>query len=123
MRVFLVTKLILVILKASLVWYFKSGIILNETKKPSGKSLRVWGKNQLSFDILVKILKLPYKSTLNGRFNFVPIFSPIFQDLIRMLGKLDWRLGGGSRFVYFHYEIIYQGINLSSESYLSIISI
>ena len=38
--------------------FWKSLIILKEIKKPSGKSLRVWAKNQLRFEIFEKIFEI-----------------------------------------------------------------
>ena len=64
-------KLILIKIKASLVELWTSVIILKEIKKPSGKFLRVWAKNQLRFEILEKILKFTYKN-LNGKLIFYP---------------------------------------------------
>ena len=57
MRVFLFKKVILITIKVRLVAYWKTLLILKEIKKPSGKSLRVWAKNQLRFEIVEKILK------------------------------------------------------------------
>ena len=39
----------LILIKVTLGGYWKSLIILTEINKPSGKSLRVWAKNQLRF--------------------------------------------------------------------------
>ena len=44
-------------------------IIIKETKKPSGKFLRVLAKNQLRFEISEKILKFTYKN-LNWKLIF-----------------------------------------------------
>ena len=43
----------------------------NKIKKPFGKFLRVWTKNQLRFEIYEKILKFTYKN-LNGKLIFYP---------------------------------------------------
>ena len=50
-------KPILIKIKVTLMVYWKSSIILKEIKKPSGKSLRVWAKNDcyLRFEISEKI--------------------------------------------------------------------
>ena len=48
---------------------------LKEIKKPSGKSLRVWAKNQLRFAIFEKILKFTYKN-LKGKLIFYPFSLP-----------------------------------------------
>ena len=48
---------------------------LKEIKKPSGKSLRVWAKNQLRFAIFEKILKFTYKN-LTGKLIFYPFSLP-----------------------------------------------
>ena len=66
MRVFLFKKLILIIIKMRLMGYWKSLIILQEIKKPSGKSLRVWVKNQLRFEIFEKVFKFTYQNLRNG---------------------------------------------------------
>ena len=41
--------------------FWKSSIILKESKKPSSKFLRVCAKNQLRFEMFEKILKFTYK--------------------------------------------------------------
>ena len=58
--------LILIKIKASLTEFLKCIIIRKEIKKPSGKILRVWAKNQLGFEIFEKFLKFTYKN-LNGK--------------------------------------------------------
>ena len=60
-------KLILIMVR--LVSYWKSLIIQKEIKKPSGKSLRFWAKNQLRFEIFEKMFKFTYKN-LNGKLIF-----------------------------------------------------
>ena len=54
---FYLNKLILIKVKWRLMEFWKSLIILISIKKPSCKSLRVWVKNQLRFEIFQKILK------------------------------------------------------------------
>ena len=68
-------RLILLKIKATLLEFWKSIIILEEIKKPSGKILRVWAKNQLRFEICEKILKFTYKN-LNGKLIFYPFSLP-----------------------------------------------
>ena len=55
--------------------FWKPLIILKEIKKPSGKYLRVWAKNQLIFEIFEKIWKFTYKN-LNGKLIFYPFSLP-----------------------------------------------
>ena len=50
-------------------------IILKEFKKPSGKFLRVWAKNQYELKFLEKILKFTYKN-LNGKLTSYPFSIP-----------------------------------------------
>ena len=59
--------------------FWKSLINLKELQKSSGKSLRVWAKNQLRFEIFDKILKFIYKNLKRKRIFFTD-FSPIFQN-------------------------------------------
>ena len=80
-------KLILIKIKASLE-FWKSFIILKEIKKPRGKFLRVWAKNQLRFEIFQKILKFTYKN-LNGKEIFT-FFSSIFQVHRKHLIQKNW---------------------------------
>ena len=58
MRIFLFKMLMLIIIKALLVAYRKSLIILKEIEKLSGKFLRVWAKNQLRFKIFRENFKI-----------------------------------------------------------------
>ena len=68
-----------------MVWW-KSLIILKEFKKPSGKLLRVWAKNQSGLKFVEKILKFTYKN-LNGKLNFYPFSNP-FSETFAILYSL-----------------------------------
>ena len=68
-------KLILIKIQAILMELWTDLIILKESKKPSDKILRVWAKNQLSFEISEKILKFTCKNLI-GKLIFYPLFLP-----------------------------------------------
>ena len=85
---FYLKKLILIKIKASLMEFWKSLIILKEIKKSSGKFLNVWAKNQLRFEIFEKILKFTYKN-LYGKF-FRSILSFTAGDLHLQNSKTAW---------------------------------
>ena len=55
--------------------FWKYLIILKEIKKPSGKFLHVWAKNQWRLKFFEKILKFTYKN-LNGKLLFYPFSLP-----------------------------------------------
>ena len=46
--------------------YWKSLIILKDIKKPNGKSLHIWAKNQLKFELFEKILKFTTKISMEN---------------------------------------------------------
>ena len=75
--------LFLIKIKASLMEFWNSFIILKEIKKSICKFLRVWEKNQLTFEFFEKILKFTYKISMENW--FLPIFSPIFRDFCRFI--------------------------------------
>ena len=88
-------KLILIIIKAILMEFWKSLIILKEINKPSDKSLRVWAKNQLRFEIFEKILKFTYQN-FNGKVIFYPFYLQDFCHFIHLwnvpkIFGLAWR--------------------------------
>ena len=60
--------------------YLKFLIILKEIKKPSGTFMRVLAKNQLRFEKSWEIFII-YIGKSKWKIDFLPIFSPIFQDL------------------------------------------
>ena len=64
-------RLILIKIKANLMYFWKSYIAQKEIKKPSGKSIRVWEKTQLRFETFEKILKFTFNN-LNGKLIFCP---------------------------------------------------
>ena len=47
-------------IKVGLMFYWKSLVTLKVIRKPSGKFLRVWAKNQLRVEIFEKIFKFQY---------------------------------------------------------------
>ena len=69
------TRLIFIEIQATLIVFGKYVIILKEIKKPRRKVLRVLAKNQLRFEIFVKIFKFTYKN-LNGKLIFYPLSLP-----------------------------------------------
>ena len=78
--------------------YWKSLIILKEIKKPTGKFLRVWAKNQLRFEIFEKILKFTYKN-LNGKLIFYLFSLPSSMTFVILsLNWLNW-----CAFIYTHH--------------------
>ena len=61
--------------------YWTSLMILKEIKKPNGKCLRVWAKNQIRFEIYEKILKFTYKN-LNGKLILNPFSLPFSETFV-----------------------------------------
>ena len=73
-RIFLFKKLILIIIKVRMMGYWKSIIILNENKKPSGKFLGVWPKINADLHFLRNFKKCTYEN-LNWKFIFTQFLS------------------------------------------------
>ena len=87
----------LILIKINKLWNYENLIILKERKKPSGKSLLVWAKTLLRFEICEKTLYFMY-TNLNGKLIFYTI-SLILQDFCHFIHHWKstiWGLWGSS---------------------------